>query len=180
MVRWGSGGRLCLKKSLGRKEPSAPVGRPSRSLPRKVPPVARRKVIPKIIMAPLLLESEGWASDGSRHHSARRDPYGGPVQVQEVRQDFVEIRKLLRRTDGEGALALARRTRVGRRMVSPAASSASDSSPGGCFSPSAARRAVAPAGYSHFDKEESKWHYGKTHQEGVREEQRREKMDQRK
>jgi hypothetical protein len=39
---------------------------------------------------------------------------------------------------------------------------------------------VAPAGYSHFDKEESKWHYGKTHQEGVREEQRREKMDHRK
>ena len=32
----------------------------------------------------------------------------------------------------------------------------------------------------HFDKEESKWHYGKTHQEGVREEQRREKMDHRK
>ena len=98
-----------------------------------------------------------------------------------MRQDFVEIRKLLRRTDGEGALALlAGPASAGGRMVSPAASSASDSSPGGCFSPSAARRAVAPAGYSHFDKEESKWHYGKTHQEGVREEQRREKMDHRK
>jgi hypothetical protein len=134
MVRWGSGGRLCLKKSLGRKEPSAPVGRPSRPLPRKVPPVARRKVIPKIITAPLLLESEGWASDGSRHHSARRDPYGGPVQVQEVRQDFVEIRKLLRRTDGEGALALlAGPASAEGRMVFPAASSASDSRPGGCF-----------------------------------------------
>ena len=32
----------------------------------------------------------------------------------------------------------------------------------------------------HFDREENKWHYGKTHQEGVREEQRREKLEHRK
>jgi hypothetical protein len=32
----------------------------------------------------------------------------------------------------------------------------------------------------HFDKDDNRWHYGRTHEEGKREESRREKMEHRK